>query len=265
MKTETAFDTVAHRYDHSFSETPLGRLLRQRVWQRLASTFRSGEEVLELACGTGEDAVWLARQGVQVTATDASPEMVAIARRRAQAASLADRIAVYPISLQQISAGRASLAPRHGVYDGVFSNFGGLNNIRRWAKLAQALAGLVRTGGAVFLVVMGPICPWEIGWHLLHGDRRRAFRRLDGEATAAVGETTVTVWYPSARRLRRAFSPWFRHLRTESLGFWLPPSYLGHLVARWPRLFAWLNGVERASAGLTRGWGDHYIALLERR
>ena len=265
MATATAFNAVAADYDRTFTETPLGRLLRRRVWQKLEATFQPGQKVLELACGTGEDAVWLARHGVHVTATDTSAEMVAAARRKAQAASLDGRITWQHMSLQQLGAGRAPAPTAGSHYDGAFSNFGGLNNTQQWPGVAEALGKLVRRDGIVLLVVMGPVCPWEIGWHLLRGQPRRAFRRLDGAATATVGGTKVPVWYPSPRRLRRDFSPWFRHLKTESLGLWLPPSYLGHLVARWPRLFAWLDGVERASAGLTRGWGDHYIAVLERR
>jgi len=264
METETAFDAVADGYDRTFTQTPLGHLLRRRVWKKLASTFCPGQEVLELACGTGEDAVWLAQQGVRVTATDASLEMVAAGRRKARAASLGDCITFQRLALQQLRAGQTPPAPPRGHFDGAFSNFGGLNNTSQWRDLAEVLARLVRRGGTAVLVVMGPVCPWEIGWHLLHGEGRRAFRRFGGASTATVGRTRVPVWYPSPRRLRRDFSPWFRHLETESLGLLLPPSYLGHLVARWPRIFAWLDGVEQASAGLFGGWGDHYIAVFER-
>lgn len=265
MKTETAFDAVACGYDRSFTGTPLGQMLRRRVWQKLALTFSAGQELLELACGTGEDAVWLAQRGVRVTATDASPQMLAVAERKARAASLSARITLQTLSLHQVAAGQASLTPLCGPYDGVFSNFGGLNNTPEWQPLAEVLGQMVRRGGAVVLVVMGPFCPWEIGWHLLHGEGRRAFRRFGRATTATVGGTTVPVWYPSPRRLQRDFAPWFRHLETESLGLWLPPSYLGHLVARWPRPFSWLDRFERASAGWFGGWGDHYIAVFERR
>ena len=262
---ETAFNAVATDYDRTFTDTPLGRLLRQRVWQKLERTFYPGETVLELACGTGEDAVWLARHGVQVTATDASAEMITVARHKARVASLGDRMMLHQLSLQQVSAGQAPRPPFRGAYNGVFSNFGGLNNTKEWRRLARALGRIVSRGGRLVLVVMGPICPWEMAWHLLHGEWHRAFRRLDGASTASVGETTVKIWYPSSRRLRRDFSPWFRHLETESLGLWLPPSYLGHLVVRWPRFFTWLDRLERASAGLTGGWGDHYVTVFERR
>ena len=47
-------------------------MLRGRVWQTLERTFTPGQHILELACGTGEDALWLAQRGIQVTATDGS-------------------------------------------------------------------------------------------------------------------------------------------------------------------------------------------------
>ena len=53
-----------------FTESRLGELLRQAVWRRLDDVFRPGDRVLELDCGTGEDAVHLARRGVRVLATD---------------------------------------------------------------------------------------------------------------------------------------------------------------------------------------------------
>ena len=44
--------------------------------------LKAGERVLELNCGTGEDAVHLARRGVRVLATDNSPRMLAAARSK---------------------------------------------------------------------------------------------------------------------------------------------------------------------------------------
>jgi len=217
--------------------------------------------VLELACGTGEDALWLARQGVQVVATDGAAEMVRLARQKVRQAELEERVQVHHCSLQQLVAGPPSWATD---LDGVFSNFGGLNTINEWGPLAQALAGQVQQGGWALLVVMGPVCPWEIGWHLLHGQIRRAGRRLRQPAQARVGGQTIPIWYPSPRQLARAFMPWFRAEQTWSLGLWLPPTYLGHLIEGRPRLAATLSQIEQATAPFTAGWGDHYILLLRR-
>ncbi len=277
----SAFDAFAPTYDTDFTHTRLGQLLRQRVWRVLAQQFHAGQHILELACGTGEDAVWLAQQGVNVTATDGSAEMVEVTAVKARQAGVADRVTTVQLSLQDFAQSghpkpevqspithHASRITHHALpitdYDGILSNFGGLNTVNEWRPLAASLAQLVKPGGKVVLVVMGPWCPWEVGWHLLHGEWGTAVRRFYTSAPAVIGNSAIPIWYPSARRLRQEFAPWFHHLYTESLGLWLPPSYLGHLVERWPRLFTRLHQWERHTARLTGGWGDHYILVLQK-
>ncbi|MCL4303773.1 MAG: methyltransferase domain-containing protein [Anaerolineae bacterium] len=275
-----AFDSFAQAYDDDFTNSRLGQLLRPRVWDILAGHFTAGQHVLELACGTGEDALWLARQGLHVTATDGSAEMIRKAKAKAEAGGLREGrgageqgsrgagetnikggIEIEQVSLQQVAGGYFD----GHLFDGVFSNFGGLNTIGEWGGLAAALAGIVKPGGAVILVPMGPICPWEIFWYLIHGQPKTALRRFAREgAPAKIGDSVIPIWYPAARRLQADFAPWFRPQRTESLGLWLPPSYLDHWVNKWPALFRWLNRVEKATARLRGGWGDHYVIIFER-
>jgi SAM-dependent methyltransferase len=264
----TAFDAFADSYDDTFTGSSLGRLLRPRVWARFAEHFSAGQRLLELTCGTGEDAVWLARRGLHVIATDGSARMVEMAAAKARAAGLAGQVTAAQLSLQALIGGEYGDLPFAGgaaAFDGVYSNFGGLNTIANYPALAETLAGLVKPGGKVILTPMGPLCPWEIMWHLLHGQPGIALRRFRQTATARIGQALIPLWYPAARQLRRAFGPWFDHLQTESLGLWLPPSYLDHLVQRWPDLFGRLNRFEERTARLTGGWGDHYIIIFERK
>lgn len=260
----TAFDAFAGDYDRSFTDSALGRMLRARVWEELARQFPPGSHILELACGTGEDAVWLARRGVHVVATDGSPQMVQQAQRKVAEAGLEDRVQVFPVPLQAITDDPAAL-PIPTYYTGVLSNFGGLNTINAWDQLAAVLAQLVVPWGKLVLVPMGPACPWEIGWYLLRRQPQIALRRFRQPAIAQIGESHIPIWYPSAGHLRRAFAPWFSHLSTRSLGLWLPTSSLSRLVDKAPRLFTLINRLERATARLTMGWGDHYVMVLERR
>lgn len=258
----SAFDAFAPTYDANFTYTPLGQMLRQRVWQILSYYFIPGQHILDLACGAGEDAVWLARRGLHVTAVDGSPAMCRQTAAKAQQSGLTERIQVQTVNWQDIAAQTAPL-PENS-FDGVLSNFGGLNATHDWGAIAYALSRLVCPGAYLILVPMGPFCPWETAWHLLHGHPRVAFRRRQHTpALAQIGSSQIPVWYPSWRTLRRQFSPWFRYRRTISLGLWLPPSYLGHLVQRWPRFFAALNRLEAATARLTAGIGDHYILVLQ--
>lgn len=257
----TAFNAFASAYDQSFTNTALGKLLRSRVWNVLHDLFQPGHHILELACGTGVDALWLARRGVHVTATDGSPSMVRVVEQKVHEAGLTPFVTARCHSLQQLSEMQWPDPPP---FDGAFSNFGGLNTIPQWSRLARSLAQAVRPGGALVLVPMGPYCPWELLWHAVHGEWDTARRRLRQPAAARIGEETIPIWYPSSRRLKRDFAPWFQHRATRSLGLLLPPSYLGHLVERHPRFFAPLNRLEAATARLTSGWGDHYISVFVR-
>jgi ubiquinone/menaquinone biosynthesis C-methylase UbiE len=258
-----AFDSIAGSYDGHFSSTLLGRYLRQRVWARLGEHFHTGDTVLELACGTGEDALWMAGKGMRVVATDGSAGMLRVASRKTNGAEhngQSSAISLVRLTLQQVMAGQSPFKPE--TFNGVLSDFGGLNTVDKWALLAARLSAVMKRGGKLILVPMGPMCPWEIGWHLTHLDIRRAMRRFRPPAEGWIGDSLIPIWYPSARQLRRDLSPWFTHVSTESLGLWLPPTYLTGPLPRWPLLLRLLDYLERITARITGGWGDHYISVF---
>lgn len=272
LKNHSPFDATAASYDAHFTGHRLGRWLRQEIHHRLADLIQPDDHVLELGCGTGEDAIWLARRGATVVATDASTAMLEIAAHKAVAAGLDGQIVTTPLDLSQLGDWPSTFArSRHpgagGLYDAVLANFGVLNCLPERRTLAAALAQWVRPGGHVVLVVMSPCCPWEIAWYTAHGQLRTAFRRCRSGVEASLGEgASVRVWYPSPRRLQLEFAPYFRPVEMAGIGVLLPPSYLAHLVDRWPRLFARLAGWEPRLAGhFPWTWlNDHYLMIFER-
>jgi len=154
-----AFDAFAPTYDADFSHTPLGQLLRRRVWAHLAR-FQPGERVLELACGTGEDALWLAQRGVHVTATDGSAKMVAVTQQKGEAAGISAQL----LSSRQLSWQQLPKVTFSQSFDGAFSNFGGWNVVERgeYAGIFAALARLIKPSGSLILVPMGPTAPGKL-------------------------------------------------------------------------------------------------------
>src|SRR5579864_5292903 len=78
----TAFDAIAESYDSLFTTSLIGRSQRAAVWRKAQTVFRAGDRVLELNCGTGTDALFLASFGIAVTACDASPRMIEQAHKQ---------------------------------------------------------------------------------------------------------------------------------------------------------------------------------------
>lgn len=259
MKTEpaptsvTAFDGLAKEYDADFTATALGSVLRAMVWERYEHCFAGRDHLLEIGCGTGEDAVHLARRGHRVFATDASAQMVAEAKAKARRAGVADRVQFLHVPMQNLGAALEGMR-----FDGVYSNFGALNCSANIEAVASDLAPRLAPGAPLVWVVMGRHVPWEWAWYLARADAVRAFRRL---RRGGVNWRGLKVSYPSPTALARALRPHFAARGARALGVVLPPSYAAGWLNRSPRMLAMLTRAERAAQRwrASASLADHYI------
>jgi ubiquinone/menaquinone biosynthesis C-methylase UbiE len=256
------FDSIAERYDETFTDSLIGRAQRKRVWQELDRVFVAGQRILEINCGTGVDAVHLAGEGVEVWACDNSSRMLEVARRRVASSRLAADIHLYPLATEEIQSLQHA-AP----FDGAFSNFGGLNCVANIAAVARSFASLLRPGAPVVLCVMGRYVAWEIGWFVLQGRLGEAFRRLGRQPVQVrLGDDSIACWYRSVRVLRRAFWPFFRLRRWRGVGISVPPSYLERQARHFPGI---MKILERADpylgrTPLVRSLADHLLLTFQR-
>jgi SAM-dependent methyltransferase len=255
----SAFDSLAPTYDADFTASPIAQRLRARVHARLLHAFHPGDHVLELGCGTGQDALALAAHGVSITATDASDGMLATAR--------ANTAHQRTITLQKLDLNAlpddALAASR---FWGAFANFGVVNCVHDRPALARWLASRIPVGGAVAFGVMGRYCLWEIGWHVLRAKFDIAFRRLRGFSTFAVGDSPpVAVYYPTVGAITADFAPFFRRAHVQPLGVLLPPTALYPIVERRPALLRRLRAWDdRLIAPSLANYADHYWIEFER-
>ncbi|MEN2977658.1 class I SAM-dependent methyltransferase (plasmid) [Tistrella bauzanensis] len=276
--TIAAFDPAAADYDRDFTRSLTGaaqrRLVRAHLDRRLAEPGRS-LRVLELTCGTGEDALHMAGLGHQVLATDLSGAMLARTEAKLVEAKLAGTapgggVRMRRLAVEALAAGEPLDAEDEAAgFDLVFSDFGGLNCIGPdvMAALARRLAGLVRPGGRVILVVMPHLCLWEAGWNLARLRPRAAFRRLRrGPVATRIGDQPLTIWYHGAAALRRAFAGGFVCDAVHPIGLAVPPSALEPAFARRPRLISGLEAVDRLLARCTwlAGCADHLLIDVRR-
>ncbi len=257
-----AFDAVAERFDERYGSWLSVAAQRRAVRAELLRAFPVGARVLEIGAGTGEDALWLTRQGRVVLATDAAPSMVRVtaAKLRAEDAPTPRVVAAEEIETLATDDGTAS-AP----FDGAFSSFAALNCVSDLNPVGRGLARLVRPGGQVVLVLFGVVAPGEWVVQLARGDVGAAFRRRSrNDVRARLGGRSFDVRYHRAGDVARAFAPWFRVTGRRGIGVFVPPSAAEPWISRHPRVLATLERVDGAVSQALARFGDHVLYRLER-
>jgi SAM-dependent methyltransferase len=264
----SAFDTLAPSYDKEFTHTAIGQILRNRVHNRLLSHFKAGDSLLEMGCGTGEDALFLAEKGIQLTATDASEKMLSITREKTKHLP---NVNIAQLNLAQLPSLRSGEGQGVGIhraaegggvaFTGAFSNFGALNCLSNWKPLAAWLGEHIPKGGIVGLGIMSPFCAWEFAWHALHWKWGIALRRLRGSEFEG-----IRITYPTVQRMTDDFSPYFRRVHLMPLGLFLPTSALFDVVQKRPKLMNTLVILENRFGNIPQlaMLADHYWIEFER-
>lgn len=164
------FDVIAPRYDaftriFSFGmDAGWKRAALQRVTQALASVPQA--RVLDLACGTGDLAVWIARSvpDATVTALDASPRMIDEANVR-----LAGRDSAVAPRIRTIVGDMCAIELPTGTMDAVTAGYG-VRNVPDSTQAVREMARVLRPGGhLVTLDFYRPaFAPWRrlLLWYL---------------------------------------------------------------------------------------------------
>lgn len=253
-----AYDELAETYDADFTESIIGRLQRDALWRRFGELFKQGQQLLDLGCGTGEDALHFAYLGISVHGVDVSPAMIEVARRRT---AKEERISVETLALERLAR------VEDGPYDGAFSSFGSINCVHDLAALAHDLGHLIRPGGIAALCLMQRHCLWETLLYPLTAalHRRDAAQEAWCDRPAEDGE--FRVFYPSVRAVRRAFAPFFEYVAAPGVGLFVPPTYLEPSAVRHTLIMAALSRADRAVAhwpGL-RAIAENRLVILRRR
>lgn len=169
------FDKIARDYDRMNHLMTLGldKCWRKRAVKELPAGG-SRRSVLDVACGTGDMCLLLAKQGAAVTGVDLSEEMLAIARKKVASAKFQFSTFNFQISdAERLPFPDAS-------FDAVTCAFG----VRNFVHLERGLAEMLRVlkpGGTMAILEMatpdsrllrplydlyaGKIIPW-LGQHL---------------------------------------------------------------------------------------------------
>lgn len=258
-----AFDQAAPTYDQDWSDSIIGWLQRQAVWNAVDPLFVAGDRVLDVGCGTGVDAFHLSQCGVRVHAVDVSPGMVAQVDCRIDREGLSDQVTAEVCAIEDLE-GLDVEQP----FDGAVSNFSPLNCVEDLEPVAESLGRLIRPDGKLVLCVMTRFCLWETLWYPLTSQLYKAARRWrKANVTATVSSSgEFDVFYHSAGEIEAALSA-FRRVGDRGVGIFVPPSYLEPWAERFPRTVKICAAIDRVINRwpLFRSIGDHRLLIFERR
>jgi demethylmenaquinone methyltransferase / 2-methoxy-6-polyprenyl-1,4-benzoquinol methylase len=175
------FDRIAGVYDLMNSVMTAG--MHHRWRERAADLARvgPGQAALDVATGTGDLAVELARRGAEVTGSDFAPAMLELARRKAPGLRFEEGDAL-------------DLAHPDGSFDAVTVGFGA----RNFADLDRGLAEMTRVakpgGRVVVLEITTPTEP-PLSWFF-----KAWFDRVVPELGRLAGDPDAYTYLPSSVR-----------------------------------------------------------------
>ncbi|WP_162127070.1 class I SAM-dependent methyltransferase [Flavobacterium phycosphaerae] len=257
---EASFDKAAATYDQTFTHTEVGKMQRTMVYTELSKHLASVQNLLEINCGTGEDAIWLARQNFNVVATDISSKMIEVAKNKGNFSNLNFKVA-------DINAVATIFDGEH--FDLLFSNFGGLNCLSKpeLENFFKNTGAILAEKGKLALVIMPKDTLWERLYFLAKANFSIISRRKKENTIAHVDGENVPTYYYNPKDIVNLSEANFETVAVKPIGFLVPPSYLDGFFKNKKGLLRFLKAVEQRIKDwsfLSR-FADHYIIVLQKR
>ncbi len=173
------------RWDQRYAEVglaPPGPAV-PAVFAHCEELFPSAGSALEIACGRGRGAVWLASRGMTVHASDVSPVAVELARRHAADSGLADRC---EFAVWDLDDGLPPGEPVHLV----------LCHLFREADIDQAMIDRLVPGGLLAVACLSEVGHGPGNFRSKPGELTTAFAALE---TIEAGEADGHAWFLGRR------------------------------------------------------------------
>jgi ubiquinone/menaquinone biosynthesis C-methylase UbiE len=251
-----AYDSIAAQYDGLVAED---FWMRRVLWAHYLQVFRPGAQVLDVACGTGLDSLFLAACGIRMTGLDISPQMIAQLKTKAHRQGLADRIEVHVDDIAALHSWPTAY------FDGIISAFAGLNTVSDLEAFAADAHRVLHPQGRLIVHVLSPTDVWKqlslytrLQWRTAWESGQRQQRTV-----VIAGRQITHVLLRPAEAYARFFAPYFRLCQTYALGFLWPQR-----LSRWlPGAFAYVLGRLEAHLGARRPfvhWGRFVVLDLEK-
>jgi len=260
-----AFDSASEEYDYTIKNNFINMWIRERSIRELLSYATPDDVLLEVGCGTGAEAMEISRHVAGVVATDISPGMIALLRRKIDAKGVGNRISALQLGAGEI--GRASKSLPGGKTRLAYSFNGALNCEPSIERFPSELAKVVEDDGYFVCSIRNTLCLSEALVHGLFLQFDRMAPRKRQPIMVSVGGQDIPSYYYPPSKFARFFAPQFRVRKTIGLPSILPPAYLSDAYFRARRVLAFAERVERVAAGTfpLNQFGDQTLFVFQKK
>ncbi|MCX6170765.1 MAG: class I SAM-dependent methyltransferase [Ignavibacteriales bacterium] len=259
QEVSEAFSRQSEIFDSYEKGNEILRWMRSVTHEHLARHLKKNDKILELNSGTGLDAVYLAKKGYKIHCTDISIGMLEKLKQKIENQKLGNLISYQLLSFTDLD----KLEKNN--YDYIFSNFGGLNCVNDLSAVFANFGKILKPGGKVTLVIIPPVCPWEL-LLALKGNFKTSFRRLHNAGVAAnVEGVKFTTYYHSVRKTVKSLGNEFSIIEVQGLASISPPPYMINFPKKYPRFYNLLTRIENKLSHTFpfNHWADHFIITAE--
>lgn len=257
---KASFDAEAIYYDAKFTRTNIGKAQRNMVYFHIKKYLNKPLRILEINCGTGEDAIWFAKQNHLVTATDISEKMIEQAKSKGEYENL---------TFLQIDCLKIHQNFNEKEFNFLFSNFGGLNclNANQQQTFFENIGSVLEQNSKLALVIMPKNTLWEQFYFSVKGKFSEVFRRKKESAMVNVATESIPTFYYNPKDIVTLAKSNFKCIEYKPIGFFIPPSYLEPFVRKHELVFRILKKLDNWIKNLSffSKYADHYIIVLEKK
>jgi 2-polyprenyl-3-methyl-5-hydroxy-6-metoxy-1,4-benzoquinol methylase len=248
------YNKVASAYNSHLADD---QWIRSLLWSEYLAHFKSGDHILDIGCGTGIDAIFLAQHRMHVTGIDVSSGMIAQSRSEIESSNLTDYIDFKVLDADCIS----SLSPTK--FDGIISAFAGINMVTDIRSFGDNAADLLKPNGHMILHVLNWSSMWKRIAMAFNGESKKLKSiRSTKKKIIPVGDTPIEHYFYTPEELYNNYlASKFKLLSGYSLVYLLPRKVISFL----PRSLKQSYGFFEKKIGSYKPflyWGEFFVLKL---
>ena len=252
-----AYDGIAPIYDDAL--TP-NTWMRGFLWRKYLQHFRAGDHILDVACGTGLDALYFAQNQICVTGMDRALRMLTELKKKAATNE-------FQPQLNAVVADFSRMPFRqYHRFDGAISSFAGLNTTDNLTLFSQEISRLLKPGSHLFIHMLNHFCVWE--WLALLGKGKwkqaKQYTSRKEFNVSIAGVSVPHFLYSPKEMYQDYFKNDFKLYHIYGLAVLRPPSYLKGVPTWLVKPLEQLEGHVN-NLPLLRSWGYFFFLDMVKR